>query len=82
MNSNGPEPDDERNTSFELQDEVEDLKPGFAYGEEHDDATEKAEDLAEQAVSELEEIEDLDEERAAKLIMAARAHWFENEESA
>jgi N utilization substance protein A len=40
------------------------------------------EDLAEQAVSELEEIEDLDEERAAKLIMAARAHWFENEESA
>jgi N utilization substance protein A len=40
------------------------------------------EDLAEQAVSDLEEVEDLDEERAAKLIMAARAHWFENEESA
>jgi len=40
------------------------------------------EDLAEQSVADLEDIEDLDEERAAKLIMAARAHWFENEESA
>ena len=40
------------------------------------------EDLAEQAVLDLEDIEGLDEERAAKLIMAARAHWFENEESA
>ncbi len=38
------------------------------------------EDLAEQAVPDLEEIENLDEERAAKLIMAARAHWFEGEE--
>jgi len=37
------------------------------------------EDLAEQAVDELADIEDLDEERAAALIMAARAHWFENE---
>jgi transcription termination/antitermination protein NusA len=37
------------------------------------------EDLAEQAVDELLEIEDLDEERAAALIMKARAHWFENE---
>jgi len=34
------------------------------------------EDLAEQAVDELADIEDLDEERAAALIMAARAHWF------
>ena len=34
------------------------------------------EDLAEQAVDELEEIESLEPERAATLIMAARAHWF------
>jgi N utilization substance protein A len=40
------------------------------------------EDLAEQAVDDLEEIEDLDPERAAKLIMAARAHWFESEQQA
>ena len=37
------------------------------------------EDLAEQAVDELLEIEEIDEERAAALIMKARAHWFENE---
>jgi len=37
------------------------------------------EDLAEQAVDELLEIEEMDEERAAALIMKARAHWFENE---
>ncbi|MBL8197554.1 MAG: transcription termination/antitermination protein NusA [Chromatiales bacterium] len=36
-------------------------------------------DLAEQAVDDLEGIEGLDDERAAKLIMAARAHWFEQE---
>ena len=35
------------------------------------------EDLAEQAVDDLEEIVILDPERAATLIMAARAHWFE-----
>lgn len=40
------------------------------------------EDLAEQAVDDLEEIEELDAERAAELIMAARAHWFEDEEPA
>lgn len=40
------------------------------------------EDLAEQAVDDLEEIENLDPERAAKLIMAARAHWFEGEQQA
>ena len=38
------------------------------------------EDLAEQAVDDLADIEDLDDERAAAVIMAARAHWFENEE--
>ena len=37
------------------------------------------EDLAEQAVDDIEEIESLEPERAASLIMAARAHWFEDE---
>ncbi len=37
------------------------------------------EDLAEQAVDDLEDIEILEPERAATLIMAARAHWFEAE---
>ncbi len=36
-------------------------------------------DLAECAVDELEEIEDLDPELAAELIMKARAHWFAEE---
>ena len=40
------------------------------------------EDLAEQAVDDLGDIEHLDPERAARLIMAARAHWFENEQQA
>jgi N utilization substance protein A len=40
------------------------------------------EDLAEQAVDDLEDIEELDPERAAELIMAARAHWFEAEQQA
>ncbi len=39
------------------------------------------EDLAEQAVDDLLEIDDLDEAKAAELIMAARAHWFEDEAS-
>ena len=39
------------------------------------------EDLAEQSVDELEEIDELDPERAAELIMAARAHWFEEAEA-
>ncbi len=38
------------------------------------------EDLAEQSVDELLEIEDMDEERASKLIMAARAPWFADEQ--
>jgi N utilization substance protein A len=38
------------------------------------------EDLAECAVDELEDIESLDDEKAAALIMLARAPWFENEE--
>lgn len=40
------------------------------------------EDLAELAVDDLQDIEGLDPERAAELIMAARAHWFENEQQA
>jgi len=39
------------------------------------------EDLAEQSVDDLLDIqEDMDQEEAAALIMAARAHWFEQEE--
>ena len=38
-------------------------------------------DLAEQATDDLLEILDMDEAEAGKLIMAARAHWFEAEES-
>jgi N utilization substance protein A len=38
------------------------------------------EDLAEQSVDELMVIEDMDEERAAQLIMTARAPWFEEEQ--
>ena len=35
------------------------------------------EDLAEQSIDELMDIENMDEERAGKLIMEARAPWFE-----
>ncbi|MGQ7246524.1 transcription termination factor NusA [Halomonas sp. V046] len=38
------------------------------------------EDLAEQSVDDLMDIEELDEERAAALIMTARAPWFESEQ--
>ena len=38
------------------------------------------EDLAEQSVDELMVIDDMDEEKAAQLIMTARAPWFEEEE--
>jgi N utilization substance protein A len=34
------------------------------------------EELAEQSIEDLEGIDDLDDARAGKLIMAARAHWF------
>src|SRR5258708_2874600 len=37
-------------------------------------------DLADLAVDELSELTAMDEEKAKKLIMAARAHWFENDE--
>jgi N utilization substance protein A len=35
------------------------------------------EDLAEQSIDELKDIESIDDERAGKLIMTARAPWFE-----
>jgi N utilization substance protein A len=38
------------------------------------------EDLAEQAVEDLLEVEELDSDRAAQLIMTARAPWFADEE--
>jgi len=37
-------------------------------------------DLAELAIDELIDIKDMSEENAGKLIMAARAHWFEEEQ--
>lgn len=37
-------------------------------------------DLAELSTDELMEVDDMDEERAGKLIMAARAHWFAEEQ--
>ena len=36
-------------------------------------------DLAEQSIDDLMDIEAMTEERAGKMIMAARAHWFEDE---
>ncbi|MCS5536260.1 MAG: transcription termination/antitermination protein NusA, partial [Candidatus Poseidoniales archaeon] len=39
------------------------------------------EDLAEQAIDDLMELEEMVEERAGELIMTARAPWFEEEES-
>ena len=39
------------------------------------------EELAEQAVDDLADIEGLSAERAASLIMAARAHWFQEEQA-
>ena len=38
-------------------------------------------ELAEMAVDELIEVIEMDEEQAAKIIMAARAHWFEDEKN-
>jgi N utilization substance protein A len=38
-------------------------------------------DLADLAVDELSELTALDAEKAKKLIMAARAHWFEGDQT-
>ena len=40
------------------------------------------EDLAEQGVDDIVDIEDMTAERAAELIMTARAPWFADEEEA
>ena len=40
------------------------------------------EDLAELAIDDLMELDEMDEERAGKLIMSARAHWFDESETA
>jgi len=40
------------------------------------------EDLAEQSIDELGEISDLDPQRAGELILAARKHWFEQDQQA
>ena len=40
------------------------------------------EDLAELAIDDLLDIEDMDEEKAGSLIMTARAPWFENNDEA
>ena len=40
------------------------------------------EDLAELATDDLLEINEMDQEAAAALIMKARAHWFEAEQQA
>src|SRR5690606_22924590 len=37
------------------------------------------EDLAEQSIDDLMQIDEMDEERAGKLIMTARAPWFAND---
>jgi N utilization substance protein A len=39
------------------------------------------EDLAEQAVDDLMDVDGMDEEKAAALIMTARAPWFAEEQS-
>ena len=57
----------------------------FTQGENADKAKEAGadligmEDLAEQAVDDLMDIDDMDEEKAAALIMTARAPWFAEE---
>lgn len=74
--------------ALQVEEEIEEHKPSedLLSLEGMDEATAYAlaargvatrDDLAELATDELTDIEDMDEERAAKLIMAARAHWFE-----
>jgi N utilization substance protein A len=58
--------------------ELEGMDPRLAYVLASNNIVTR-EDLAEQAVDDLLEIEDLGEARAGELIMAARAHWFEEE---
>ncbi|MEO1574836.1 MAG: transcription termination factor NusA, partial [Pseudomonadota bacterium] len=58
--------------------DLEDMDKGLAF-ELASRGVITREDLAEQAIADLEDIDGLDEARAAKLIMAARAHWFEED---
>ena len=56
--------------------EMEGMDPQLAYALARHGITDR-ETLAEQSVDDLADIEELDEERAAQLIMTARAPWFE-----
>lgn len=73
------------------QEKINEVKPaadllnvqGMTEGLAHKLATLKVltrDDLAEMSVNDLKEIIEIDNESAAKLIMAARAHWFAEEE--
>jgi N utilization substance protein A len=55
---------------------VEDMDTGLAY-ELAARGIRSRDDLAEQSIDDLAEVPGLDPERAGRLIMAARAHWFE-----
>ncbi len=59
--------------------EVEGMDEEFAYDLANKGITTRDE-LAELSTDELMELEGMDEERAAKMIMAARAHWFADEQ--
>lgn len=74
--------------ALQVEEEIEDHKPAedLLSLDGMDESTAYAlaargvvtrDDLAELATDEITDIEDMDEERAGKLIMAARAHWFE-----
>ena len=54
----------------------------LSYLIQHRDRVVTREDLAELATDDLLEINDMDQEEAAALIMKARAHWFEAEQQA
>lgn len=58
---------------------MEGMEPHLAYILANKGIT-TMEDLAEQSVDDLMDIDDMDEERAGKLIMTARAPWFEGQE--
>jgi N utilization substance protein A len=60
---------------LELEDMDDDLAAKLA-----ENSIRTRDDLGELAVDELTEMTGIDEERASKLIMAARAHWFESAE--
>ena len=61
--------------------ELEGMEKGLAYTLASNGVVTR-EDLAELATDDLLEISEMDKEAAAALIMKARAHWFEEEQSA